>query len=57
MIVFGCINPDKLYPQEVSKGVYLNEPEVWSGNAGRIAGHKVRSRSFGAENGELWENP
>mmetsp|Transcript_15818 Transcript_15818/g.34901 ORF Transcript_15818/g.34901 Transcript_15818/m.34901 type:complete len:310 (+) Transcript_15818:47-976(+) len=25
----------------VSKGVYLNEPEVWSGNAGRIAGHKV----------------
>eukprot|EP00435_Cladocopium_sp_Y103_P011327 s249_g2.t4 len=25
----------------VSKGVYLNEPEVWSGNAGRITGHKV----------------
>ncbi|CAK9008810.1 unnamed protein product, partial [Durusdinium trenchii] len=25
----------------VSKGVYLNQPEVWSGNGGRIAGHKV----------------
>ncbi|CAE7606874.1 mhkC [Symbiodinium natans] len=25
----------------VSKRVYLNEPEVWSGSGGRIAGHKV----------------
>ncbi|CAE7524460.1 POL2A [Symbiodinium sp. KB8] len=25
----------------VSKPVYLNEPEVWSGSGGRIAGHKV----------------
>ena len=32
---------------KVSKGVYLNEPEVWSGNAGRIAGHKAR---------EAWES-
>eukprot|EP00440_Ansanella_granifera_P046868 gb/GFBE01050749.1/.p1 GENE.gb/GFBE01050749.1/~~gb/GFBE01050749.1/.p1 ORF type:complete len:322 (+),score=74.14 gb/GFBE01050749.1/:1-966(+) len=25
----------------VSKPVYLNEPEVWSGTGGRIAGHKI----------------
>ena len=37
--------PQKTEPQsgfvEVSKGVYLNQPEVWSGNGGRISGHKA----------------